>query len=623
MSRILDTLNSPQDLKTLSASQLADLASELRDFVTGIVSKTGGHLAPNLGVVELTLALHTAFDAPKDKIVWDVGHQAYIHKILTGRRDRFHTLRQTGGISGFPKITESEYDAFGAGHASTAISAALGIATARDLNREDFRVVAVVGDGALTGGLAFEGLNNSGALKRDLIVVLNDNQMSISRNVGALSRYLNILITAPLYNRLRNFIWTLTGRLARGSGFIRRAVQKIEKLMKSVLLPSILFERLGFRYFGPVDGHDLPRLIRLFKDIKHLHGPILVHVITTKGKGYKYAEEDATRFHGVGSFCVETGASSPKKNPTYTEIFGCALVELAAREPKLVAVTAAMADGTGLAEFAKRFPERFFDVGIAEGHAVTFAAGMARQGLKPVVAVYSTFLQRALDQIIHDVALQSLPVIFAVDRGGLVGEDGPTHHGSFDLTFLRMIPNLVVMAPKDENEFRDMLFTASRHADGPIAVRYPRSETQGIPLRPDLRLIPIGQSETLREGKDAAVFAIGDMTPIAMRAAEILQTCSISLKVVNARFVKPLDVRTLEETVQGVRSVFTLENNTVVGGFGSGISEALDRIGRRDVRVRHIGLPDRFIPHGGLKDLFVQTGLDPDSVAGIVREAIS
>jgi 1-deoxy-D-xylulose-5-phosphate synthase len=623
MGRILDTLNSPQDLKTLSASQLADLASELRDFVTSTVARTGGHLAPNLGVVELTLALHTAFDAPKDKIVWDVGHQSYIHKILTGRRERFHTLRQTGGISGFPKITESEYDAFGAGHASTAISAALGIATARDLSGEDFRVVAVVGDGALTGGLAFEGMNNSGAQRRDLIVVLNDNQMSISRNVGALARYLTILISTPLYNRMRNFIWILTGRPAGGSGFIRRGVQRFEKLLKSILLPSVLFERLGFRYFGPMDGHDLPQLLRLFREIRKLHGPILVHVITTKGKGYKYAEEDATRFHGVGSFCVETGASTPKQNPTFTEIFGRTIVELAGRDPKLVAITAAMTDGTGLVEFAKRFPERFFDVGIAEGHAVTFAAGMARQGMKPVVAVYSTFLQRALDQIIHDVALQSLPVIFAVDRGGLVGEDGPTHHGCFDLSYLRMVPNLVVMAPKDENEFRDMLFTATQHTGGPIAVRYPRSETNGDPLRPDLRSIPIGQAEVLREGKDAVVFAVGDMTPIALRAADILKAGGVSLKVVNARFVKPLDLRTIEEAVRGVRAVFTLENNTVVGGFGSGISEALDRLGRRDFRVCHIGLPDRFVPHGGLKDLFVMTGLDPDTVARIIREGVS
>jgi len=623
MGRILDTLNSPQDLKTLSASQLADLASELREFVTSTVARTGGHLAPNLGVVELTLALHTAFDAPRDRIVWDVGHQAYVHKILTGRRDRFHTLRQIGGISGFPKITESEYDAFGAGHASTAISAALGIATARDLSGEDFRVVAVVGDGALTGGLAFEGMNNSGALKRDLIVVLNDNQMSISRNVGALSRYLTLLISTPLYNRMRNFIWILTGRPAGGSGFLRKGVQRFEKLLKSVLLPSVLFERLGFRYFGPMDGHNLPQLLRLFKEVRKLHGPILVHVITTKGKGYKYAEEDATRFHGVGSFCLETGASAPKPNPTFTEIFGRTLVELAGNDPKLVAITAAMTDGTGLVEFAKRFPERFFDVGIAEAHAVTFAAGLARQGMKPVVAIYSTFLQRALDQIIHDVALQSLPVIFAVDRGGLVGEDGPTHHGSFDLSYLRMIPNLVVMAPRDENEFRDMLFTASRHSGGPIAVRYPRSETNGAPLRNGLRSIPIGQAEVLREGKDAAIFAVGDMAAIALRAAEILGARGLSLKVVNARFVKPLDVRLLEETVRDVRTIFTLENNTVVAGFGSGISEALNQLGCCGIRVRHIGLPDRFVPHGGLKDLFIMTGLDPDSVARIILEGVS
>jgi 1-deoxy-D-xylulose-5-phosphate synthase len=622
MARILDTIQFPQDLKSLEPGKLVELASELRDFVTESVSRTGGHLAPNLGVVELTIALHYVFDAPRDKIVWDVGHQSYIHKILTGRKDRFQTLRQSGGISGFTKIAESEYDAFGAGHASTAISAALGIAAARDLGKEDFRVVAVVGDGALTGGMAFEGLNNAGAMKRDLIVVLNDNTMSISPNVGALSKYLNKLIAAPLYNRVKKSIWMLTGRMSRGSTFIRRSVHRLEEAFKALFVPSVLFERLGFRYFGPVDGHDIQGLIRLFGEIKKLHGPILVHAVTIKGKGYSFAEQDSTKFHGVGSFCLETGEPKSKKYPTYTDIFGATLVELAASDPLLVAVTAAMADGTGLTGFAERYPERFFDVGIAEQHAVTFAAGMARQGLHPFVAVYSTFLQRAFDQIIHDVALQNLPVVFAVDRGGLVGEDGPTHHGSFDLTYLRMIPNMVVMAPKDENEFRDMLFTANRHGKGPVAVRYPRSETFGLKLKMKLEGIPIGRAETLLEGGDAALFAVGDMVPTALAAAEILKKQGVSLKVVSARFVKPIDAKAVKDAAGSVPVLCTLENNTTVGGFGSGVSEILAGAGYSRIRVLHLGLPDRFVPHGCLKDLFAQTGLDPESVAERIRGAL-
>jgi 1-deoxy-D-xylulose-5-phosphate synthase len=614
MSRILDTIQSPRDLKSLDVRSLRRLADELREFVTESVSRTGGHLAPNLGVVELTIALHAAFDAPKDKIVWDVGHQAYVHKILTGRRDRFHTLRQTGGISGFPKITESEYDAFGAGHASTAISAALGIATARDLKGESHSVIAVIGDGAMTGGLAFEGLNNAGASKRDLIVVLNDNAMSIAPNVGALSRYLNKLIAAPAYNRVKTFLWRATSR----SGFLRRSVRRIDEVVKALLVPSGLFERLGFRYFGPVDGHDLPELLWILREIRKLHGPILLHVMTTKGKGYKYAEEDATRFHGIGSFCRETGESLPRRNPSYTDVFGATLIELAESDPSIAAITAAMANGTGLCDFAVRFPSRFFDVGIAEQHAVTFAAGLARQGLRPVVAIYSTFLQRAIDSIIHDVALQNLPVVFAVDRGGLVGEDGPTHHGSFDLTFLRMIPNLVIMAPKDENEFRDMLYTAVRHP-GPVAVRYPRAETLGLPVKPRFEQIPIGRSETLRDGRDAAVFAVGDMIPIALEAARLLERDGLSVRVVNARFVKPVDRQALEEAGRSIPAIFTLENNTGVGGFGSGVSEAMAEMNLPGVRIHRIALPDRFIPHGSMKDLFSQTGLDPESVAAAIR----
>ncbi|HEX9934621.1 MAG TPA: 1-deoxy-D-xylulose-5-phosphate synthase, partial [bacterium] len=480
MSLLLDRIQSPADLKKLGNVELEILARELREFLIQTVSSTGGHLAPSLGAVELTLALHIVFDSPKDKIVWDVGHQAYTHKILTGRKKRFNTLRQYKGLSGFPKISESEHDAFGVGHASTAISAALGFATARDLLKEDHKVIAVVGDGALTGGLAFEGLNNAGDSKRDLIVVLNDNRMSISPNVGALSGHLTKIITAPLYNRIKDLLWAWTGKLAKGSVQIRSLIRHIEEGLKAMMVPGLLFECLGFRYFGPLDGHNLPQLIHVFQEIKRLHGPVMIHLITKKGKGYKFAEEDAIKFHGLASFCAETGDVTGKKRPTYTEIFGKTLVELAEKDGRIVGITAAMADGTGMIHFARRFPERFFDVGIAEGHAVTFAAALAHRGLRPVVAIYSTFLQRAFDQIIHDVALQNLPVIFAVDRAGLVGEDGPTHHGSFDLSYLRLIPNLVILSPKDENEMRNMLYTALRYGKGPVAVRYPRSETSGL-----------------------------------------------------------------------------------------------------------------------------------------------
>lgn len=615
MEGLLESINSPQDLKKLDVAALERLAHEVREFLVSTVANTGGHLAPNLGAVELTLAIHRVFDAPRDKIVWDVGHQAYIHKILTGRRDKFHTLRQYRGISGFPRITESEYDTFGVGHASTAISAALGMATARDLNRESYKVVAVVGDGALTGGMAFEGLNNAGGSKRDIIVVLNDNRMSISPNVGALSRYLTQVITNPLYNKIKEDIWELTGKLPRGSKRVRDAVHRIEEGLKAIIVPGLLFERLGFRYFGPINGHDLTHLIRIFRDIRKFRGPILVHLITTKGKGVEFAEKDATKFHGLGSFCPKTGNTKSKKAPTYTEVFGKALVELASKDDRIVGITAAMADGTGLVHLARRFPNRFFDVGIAEQHAVTFAAGLALNGLKPVVAIYSTFLQRALDQVIHDVALQKIPVVFAMDRGGLVGEDGPTHHGSFDLSYLRLVPNLVVMAPKDENELRDMLWTALQYRDGPVAFRYPRGESFGLPPKPEYQKIPIGKSEVLREGNDLAIFAVGDRVVPAIQCAKVLEAKGITARVVNARFIKPLDRRMIEESVRIFPVVVTVENNTVVGGFGSGIAEILADMEVKDVLFQRFGLPDQFVPHGSITDLFLDIGLDVENLA--------
>ena len=619
---LLDSIDSPENLKELNRKELDSLAQEIREFIISTVSITGGHLAPCLGVVELTLALHKTFSTPVDKVVWDVGHQAYVHKILTGRRESFATLRQYGGISGFPRIAESEYDAFGAGHASTAISAALGLATARDLKGEAHHVLAVVGDGALTGGMAFEGLNNAGASRRNIIVVLNDNRMSISPNVGALSKYLTQIITNPLYNKIKNDLWMLTGKLPRGSRRIRHLIHRIEEGLKGMVVPGSLFERLGFRYFGPIDGHDIGRLLRVFREIRKLNGPILVHVITKKGKGFPLAEENATKFHGLGSFCRETGSTSEKKAPSYTEIFGKTMVELAEKDERIVGITAAMADGTGLIHLAKRFPDRFFDVGIAEPHAVTFAAGMALQGMKPVVAIYSTFLQRAIDQIIHDVALQQLPVVFALDRGGIVGDDGPTHHGCFDLSYLRFIPNLVVMVPKDENELRDMLFTALQH-DGPIALRYPRGESMGLPLKNTFDTVPIGKSEIILEGKDLCFLSVGDGVDLAMRVAGRLAMNGISAGVINARFVKPIDRQMVEMVGKKYPRIFTLENNAVIGGFGSAVGEILSETEGLNITFRRLGIPDRFVPHGSVPELMKEIELDVDSLVRRVEATLA
>ncbi len=619
----LDSIQTPDDLNGLDIPALESLAEEIRGFLVETVSSTGGHLAPNLGIVELTLALHKVFNTSRDRIVWDVGHQAYVHKVLTGRKDRFHTLRQYGGISGFPRVDESPHDAFGVGHSSTSISAALGIATARDMTGEDYKVLAVIGDGAMTGGISFEGLNNAGAAKRDLVVVLNDNRMSISPNVGALARYLTQVISTPLYNRIKEDIWELTGKLPRGSKRIRQVIHRIEEGLKSMMTPGSLFERLGFRYFGPINGHDLGQLLRIFQETRKLHGPILVHVITMKGKGYKFAEEDATKFHGLGSFCPETGTTKSKQAPAYTEVFGRTLVDLAGRDDRIVGITAAMADGTGLVHMAKAYPDRFFDVGIAEQHAVTFAAGMALHGLKPVVAIYSTFLQRALDQVIHDVALQNLPVVFVLDRGGLVGEDGPTHHGSFDLSYLRFIPNFVVMSPKDENELRDMLWTAVRYEKGPVALRYPRGVSFGLKPQTEYAEIPIGKGEVLREGRDLAILAVGDRVYPAVRLAETLDERGVSARVINARFIRPLDRDLIAETANQFNLIVTIENNARVGGFGSAVGEMLADLNANHVKLKRIGLPDRFVPHGMLCDLFKEVGLDENGLLTAVEKAIA
>jgi len=610
---LLDKINFPEDLKEISDFKMEQLAAEIRDLLISSVSETGGHLAPNLGAVELTLVLHKIFNTPVDKIVWDVGHQAYVHKILTGRKDKLATIRQYKGLSGFPKISESEHDAFGVGHASTSISAALGMATGRDLNGQKFKVIAVIGDGAMTGGVAFEGLNDAGGAKRDMIVVLNDNRMSISPNVGAMSRYLTNVITNPLYNKFKNDIWEATGKLPKGSHKVRKSVKKIEEALKSIIVPGQLFERLGFRYFGPVNGHDIEKLTKIFQEIKNLNGPILVHVITTKGKGYKFAEEDATKFHGLGTFCKETGTTPSSSAPSYTEVFGKSLVELGEKDNKIVGITAAMSHGTGMIHFARKFKDRFFDVGIAEQHAVTFGCGLALQGLKPVISIYSTFMQRAYDQVIHDAALQKIPLTLIMDRGGLVGADGPTHHGSFDLSFMRSVPGLVMMAPKDEIELRDMLYTAIEYTDGPAALRYPRGLSLGLPPKDGFEKLEIGKSQMIRNGSDLAIIAIGDQVMTACVTADLLEKEGVSCRVVNARFIKPLDLEMITSCA-ALPAVITIENNSIVGGFGSGVAEL---IAEMDVnpKFKRFGLPDKFVTHGTVNELMKELSLDPESLS--------
>ena len=624
MSGILDKINSPQDLKNLSQKELNELAKEIRHTIVTTVAEKGGHLAPSLGVVELTLALHYAFESPKDKSIWDVGHQAYAHKLITGRRDRFSTLRQQDGISGFPKRSESEHDILDTGHSSTSISAALGITTALSLLGKEGKVVAVIGDGSMTAGMAFEALNNAGHLRKDLIVVLNDNEMSISPNVGALSSFLSRKLTSRLATKLKRDLESFLKRSEVGEN-IWQVLKKSEDSLKSLLTPGMLFEALQFEYVGPIPGHHIDTLIETFQNVKNVPGPVLVHVLTKKGKGYTPAEEHPDLFHGLGPFDIKTGKpkkSSAPKPPSYTEIFGQTVVRLAKEDSKIVGITAAMPAGTGLKALQEAVPDRFFDVGIAEQHAVTFAAGMALEGLKPIVAIYSTFLQRAFDQIIHDVCLTNLPVIFALDRGGLVGDDGPTHHGVFDLSYLRMIPNMVVMAPKDENELQHMLFTAVKH-NGPAAVRYPRGNGVGVSLDWQLKELEIGKAELLKEGKDVAIWAIGHHVQTAMLAAEELEKEGIKATVINARFVKPLDVKLLDKTAKECGRVVTIEENVLKGGFGSAILEELSNMGLDQVKVKRLGLPDRFVEHGSQELLRKQVGLDVDSVVKASKELVN
>ena len=618
----LDNINIPSDIRKLPVAELKILCADVRNFLIEAVSRTGGHLGAGLGAVELAVALHYVFDTPNDKLVWDVGHQAYPHKILTGRKHLLHTIRQHKGLSGFLKRTESEYDTFGAGHASTGISAALGMVAARDLTGEKYNVVAIVGDGAMTGGMAYEGMNNAGITKKNMIVVLNDNNMSIAPNVWAISNYFTELIANPSYNRFKSNVYELAGKLDVWGDRLRRVAARVEEGIKVVVTPGMLFEALGFRYFGPINGHNITQLVRIFQEVKNYGGPILVHTITQKGKGYKPAETDVQHLHGVTPFDKVTGLS-PKKSegpPAYTNVFGAAVVQLARMHPKLVAITAAMPDGTGLDQLQKEMPERFYDVGIAEQHGVTFAAGLATQGCIPIAAIYSTFLQRAFDQIIHDVAIQHLHVVFALDRGGLVGADGPTHHGVFDLSYLRLIPGMVVMAPKDESELRDMLYTAVHYEGGPIALRYPRGNGVGVPLKSGFDLIPIGKGEILRRGHTAAILAVGTIVQHALKAADELEKEGITCEVANMRFVKPLDRALLDDVASRFDTIVTLEDNVITGGFGSAVAEHLAAGRFVNVRLKIHGVPDQFIDHGSPAELQREVLLDATGIAKVVRE---
>jgi len=637
LTRILDSIDSPEQLRALKPAQMKQLAEEIRQEIIEKVSVKGGHLAPNLGVVELTMALHCVFNTPEDLLVWDIGHQAYVHKLLTGRRERFHTIRQFGGLSGYLRREESLYDVFGASHASTSISAALGLAAARDLQGQNYKVIAVIGDGALTGGMALEAINNAGSLKKNLIIVLNDNEKSISDNVGAIHHYLSKvrrMETSPSYRRLREMAKGSINKLPVVGDKAREAAGRAEMSFKNFVMHSksgVIFEELGIKFFGPFDGHNLPLLLDVFENIKHIEGPVMVQVVTKKGKGWEFAENDSTKWHGPGAFDYATGII--KKNvsdpPTYTEVFADTLVELAEKDKSIVGITAAMAEGTGLKKMHQRFPERYFDVGIAEQHAVTFAAGLAVAGMRPVVAIYSTFLQRAYDQVIHDVCMQDLHVVFAMDRAGVVGEDGPTQHGIFDIAFMRTIPNMKLMAPKDENELRHMLYTAI-YMDGPVALRYARGKAVGVPLDVELRKLEIGKAELLSpatleeaEQQDCVILAYGTAVAQAEQAAKELAEDGIHAAVVNARWAKPLDEELIVRLATETRRIVTVEDHMIAGGFGSAVLELLKtRSLLHNVDVRLIGFPDRLVEHGApsiLKELY---GLTSSHIKEVVRELV-
>jgi len=613
----LKNINSPADLKQLSRKELPVLADEIRKTIVDVVSQNGGHLASSLGAVELTIALHYVFDTPQDKLIWDVGHQAYAHKLLTGRRDQFHSLRQHGGISGFTRIGESPYDTISTGHSSTSISASLGVAHAKYLKKEQSKIIAVIGDGSMTAGLAYEGLNQAGDQfkDRELIVILNDNNMSISRNVGALSSFLSRKLSGKRLQEARKDFGEFLRSLPKIGDDVYQFAKRTEESLKAFTTPGILFEAFNFEYFGPINGHKLNHLIDILNNIKYLKEPVLLHVTTQKGKGYLPAEENPVYFHGCGCFEVETGTCIDPKIPipTYTQVFGQTLIEMAEKDERVVAVTAAMPEGTGLAKFAELYPDRFFDVGIAEQHGVTFAAGMATEGLKPVVAIYSTFLQRAYDQVLHDVCIDRLPVTFAIDRGGIVGEDGATHHGLFDLSYLRSLPNMVIMAPADENELRSMLATALRH-DGPVAFRYPRGTATGVPLDKTVEPLKLGKGKVLQEGDDILMLAIGKSVGDALEARETLKKLGITATVVSCRFVKPLDTDLICSLAKKIPRVITIEENVLMGGFGSAVLEALNDEGLSGIQVKRIGIADTFVEHGPQKLLRSLYGIDAPAI---------
>ena len=624
----LSKINSPKDIRGYSNDELLELCKEIRSYTIDTITEIGGHLAPTLGVVELSVALHHVFDTPKDKLVWDVGHQGYAHKLLTGRFNDFKTIRKFNGLSGFLKRSESEYDVIGAGHASTSISAALGIAEARRQKREDYRVAAIIGDGSMTGGLAFEGINNAGHLGKQFLVILNDNEMSISPNVGAISRYFTRLISNPLYNRVRNEFWDMTGKLPIARSKTRTLIKKIEESLKSLIVPGILFDELGFRYFGPIDGHDLGEVVNTLNNIKDIQNPVLLHILTKKGKGMvsldmenREYHDDAVKFHAVKAGSNQEVQNKVKKEdrlkkpspPIFQDVFGKLVCEIAQNRKDTVCITAAMREGTGLVPYSKMYPDRYYDVGIAEGHAVTFASGLASQGIRPIVAIYSTFLQRAYDHIIHDCAIQHLPVIFCLDRSGIAGEDGPTHHGALDLSYLRCIQDLILAAPKNGNEFRNLLHTALNISDRPFAIRYPKASSIEFDESGQMELLPIGSWEVCREGTDGAILAVGPMVYNALEVAKKLNVIGLNLEVVNCRFIKPMDTSYLKSAVSKFSTFITLEESNIAGGFGDGVSSWLLENNFKG-KLKRIGLPDSFVQHGSRNEVLKSLGLDNEAL---------
>jgi 1-deoxy-D-xylulose-5-phosphate synthase len=619
--KYLPKIKSPKDLKNLDNEALHELCDELRFYTVNTITEVGGHLAPTLGVIELTTALHYIYNTPKDKLVWDVGHQAYAHKLLTGRFDEFPSIRQYGGLSGFLKRSESKYDVFGAGHASTAISAALGVSEARFQNKDNYRVVAVIGDGAMTGGLAFEAINNAGHLGRQITVILNDNDMSISPNVGALSKYFTRLISNPTYNRLKSEAWEITKKLPLARKTIQSFLSRLDKSIKNIIVPGMLFEEMGFRYFGPIDGHDLDELLKTLDTIKDIERPVLLHVITKKGKGMSVAENDPVKYHGVKASSASNGniKKDLKKieTPSFQDVFGHLSCEIAENRKDVVCVTAAMREGTGLVPFEKKFPDRYYDVGIAEGHAVTFCAGLATQGIRPIAAIYSTFLQRAFDHIVHDVCVQHLPVIFCMDRAGIAGEDGPTHHGALDIAYFRCIQGMVLAAPKSGNEFRHLLYTALNH-NGPFGIRYPKYSSVEFDNNGQAKLIPIGSWDVERNGEDIVILAVGPMVYSALTVASELEQSGISCEVVNCRFIKPMDMAYLDSIVRRFNKVITIEEGVINGGFGDGVSSWLLENGYKG-EIKRLGLPDSYVEHGSRSQILNQLSLDNSGIKNTVN----